>query len=138
MVTGNGSLIRTNLFLIKPFLIAKFDCTAAILPDIQMFSWFSCEAEPPPSSWSDRCKLIHYLKCPHPCMPSKTQDDIRYLSPKSLSSKTQLRGKSEDESTGCAINDFGFSPFLLILKCTCCLDVLNFVELYSMNLWKNS
>ena len=89
----------------------KYICN---LPDIQMFSWFSCEAEPPPSSWSDRCKLIHYLKCPHPCMPSKTQDDIRYLSPKSLSSKTQLRGKSEDESTGCAINDFGFSPFLLI------------------------
>ena len=27
LVTGNGSLIPGNKFLIKPFLIAKFDCT---------------------------------------------------------------------------------------------------------------
>ena len=27
LVTGNGSLIFANLFLIKQFLIAKFDCT---------------------------------------------------------------------------------------------------------------
>ena len=30
LVTGNGSLIHTNLFIIKPFLIAKFDCAMVV------------------------------------------------------------------------------------------------------------
>ena len=30
LVTGNGFLICTNFFLIKPFLIAKFECNMKI------------------------------------------------------------------------------------------------------------
>ena len=34
LVTGNGSL-KTNLFLIKPFLIARFDCSSVENGDVK-------------------------------------------------------------------------------------------------------